>query len=286
MAKISVIGICGYSAFFSVDHFHSEGETLSADSLFEEMGGKGINQAIAAARMGADVSFLAAVGDDSSFHLCRELLESCNIKYTLAVKEKKRTPFAVILTDKKGENRVTVYKSAELEEKDVESFRKEIKSSDFLLLQNEVPEEVNIRAIEIAREYGVKVILNPAPARKLDSEIYKGLYLLTPNEQESEYIDKNQFENTVVTLGSKGCLINSDIALKTLGKIPVDTTGAGDTFNGVLAVALAEGKDLISASEYAIVASGLSITKKYVIDSIPHRKEIEEELKNYKKERK
>lgn len=286
MAKIAVVGICGYSAFFSVDHFHSEGETLSADSLFEEMGGKGINQAIAASRMGAEVCFLAAVGEDTSADLCRALLESCNIRYTLAVKKEKRTPYAVILTDKNGENRVTVYKSAELEEKDVENFRDEIKSSDFLLLQNEVPEEVNKRAIEIAGEYGVKVILNPAPARKLDSELVKGLYLATPNEQEAKFLDKTLFENTVVTLGSRGCLINTETLLKSLGKTPVDTTGAGDTFNGVLAVALAEGKDIVSAAEYAVVASGLSVTKKYVIDSIPNRPEIEKELKNYKKERK
>ena len=284
MAKISVIGICGYSLFMALDHFHATGETLSADTIYEEMGGKGINQAIAASRMKAEVSFLAAVGNDSSAHLCEKLLEECNIKHTLLVKEGKRTPMAVILTDKKGENKVTVYKSAELEADDVELFRKEIKSSDFLLLQNEVPEEVNRRAVEIAKEYGVKVILNPAPPRKLDND-FKGLYLATPNEQESEYIDKEQFENTVVTLGSKGCLINSKTHLSSLGKTPIDTTGAGDTFNGVLAVLLAEGKDLVTASEYAIVASGISVTKKYVIDSIPSRDEIEEELKNYKKER-
>ncbi len=285
MAKISVIGICGKSSFFSVDHFHAEGETLSAESLFEEMGGKGINQAIAASRLGGEVSFLAAVGDDAEKDLCRDLLKKEGIRYYLSVKTGRRTPNAVILTDKNGSNRVTVFKDAELDESDVERFREEIENSDVLLLQNEVPDEVNRKAIEIASRKGVKVILNPAPARELDGFYRDRVYLVTPNEQEAEFISASDFENSVVTLGGDGCLINGEIHLLSLGRAPVDTTGAGDTFNGALAMKLAEGKSLREASLYGIVASGISVSRRHVIDAIPSKKEADENLEKYIKEK-
>lgn len=285
MAKISVIGICGKSSFFSVDHFHAEGETLSAESLFEEMGGKGINQAIAASRLGGEVSFLAAVGDDEEKNLCRKLLKKEGIRYYLSVKSGRRTPNAVILTDKNGSNRVTVFKDAELDESDVEAFRGEIEESDVLLLQNEVPDEVNRRAIEIASEKGVRVILNPAPARALDGFYRERVYLVTPNEQEAELISASDFENRVTTLGGEGCRVNEEPVLPSLGRFPVDTTGAGDTFNGALALKLAEGKSLREASIYGIVASGISVSKKHVIDAIPYKAEVEENLEKYIKEK-
>lgn len=274
MAKISVIGICGKSSFYSVDHFHKEGETLSADSLFEELGGKGVNQAIAAARLGGEVSFLAATGDDPEYALSLELLEKEGIKSHLAVKKGRRTPSAVILTDKNGSNRVTVFKDAELEVSDVESFREEIETSDILLLQNEVPDDVNIKAIEIAAEKGVKVILNPAPARKLSKVYREKVFLITPNEQEAEEIEASEFKNSVITLGGEGCAVG-DERIASLGLTPVDTTGAGDTFNGALALALAEGKSLTDASRLAIIASGISVTKKGVLSAIPYKKDIE-----------
>ena len=275
MAKISVIGICGQSVFMSVDHFHEKGETLSAEGIFEEIGGKGINQAVAAAKMGASVSFLAAVGDDNYGRECLNLAENFNIKPYLIEKEGKNTPLAFILTDKNGENRVTVHKSAELISDDVELFREEIISSDILLLQNEVPDDVNKKAIEIAADNGVKVILNPAPARKIDGETASKIFVVIPNEQESEFINTEKFKNCIVTLGGEGCLINGETKIPTRKVIPVDTTGAGDTFCGALAVCIAEGMTLKKAAEYAVCASGLSVTKKYVIDSIPTREQVE-----------
>lgn len=280
MAKISVIGICGESVFMTVDHFHEKGETLSCESIFKEMGGKGINQAVAASKMGAEVSFLAAVGKDSAAEECKKLLKNCNIKSFLIEKKGLKTPLAFILTDKSGENHVTVHKSAELAANDVDLFKDEIISSDILLIQNEVPEEVNKKAIEIAFKNNVRVIFNPAPARKINDDIASKVFLVTPNEQEAEFINPERFKNCITTLGEDGCLVNGKTKIPAKSVTPVDTTGAGDTFSGVLAVCLAEGMDLEKASHYAVCASAISVTKKYVIDSIPYREEIERRIKD------
>ncbi len=280
MTKISVIGICGNSTFMTLDHFHERGETAVADSVFSEIGGKGINQAIAAARMGAEVSFLAAVGDDDDGEKCAECAKQNGISAFLKVKKDASTAMAFILTDKSGDNRVTVYRGASLDVCDVDSFEKEIAESDILLLQNEVSDEVNIRALEIAVRHGVRTILNPAPARKIPDFIAKNVYLITPNEQEMKSLDISLFKNVVITLGGDGCLVNGKTKIPAVSANPVDTTGAGDTFNGTLAVCLAEGMDLEKASQYANAAAGLSVEKKYVLPSIPKRNEIERKL-NY-----
>ena len=236
-----------------------------------------MNQAVAAARFGAQVSFLAAVGDDSDG---RASLECCieNGITPFLIKKNMPSPTAFILTDKNGENRVTVYRGAELTEEDVGAFEKEIESSDILLLQNEVPEMVNKCAIVLAEKHGVRVILNPAPAR--ESTLSKKLFLATPNEQESRFLDFTLFENTIVTLGKKGCLINGKTIVPATSDRPVDTTGAGDTFNGVLAVCIAENMNLEDSSRYANAASGISVTRAHVIDAIPTREEIERKLQH------
>lgn len=279
MAKIAVIGICGNSIFLYADHFHEKGETLVADSVYEEIGGKGINQAVAATRMGAEVSFLAAVGGDESAKKCLETCKKDGIQAHLKVKEDKATTFAFILTDKHGENQVTEYKGAELTKEDVLEFEGEIASSDILLLQQEVPEEVNDMAVQLAKKHGVKVILNPAPIREISDEVAEQVFLVTPNEQEKQAIDVGRFQNCITTLGKKGCSINEKTIVCGIGVKAVDTTGAGDTFNGVLAVCLAEGKDMATACRYAVHASGISVGRKYVLNAIPYREEIERRIR-------
>ncbi len=280
MPKISVIGICGNSVFMYADHFHKSGETLVADSVYEEIGGKGINQAIAAKRMGAEVSFLAAIGDDSDGRKCADETKKNGIDAHFVIKNGKKTPFAFILTDKTGENRVTVYKDAELENSDVLEFENEIKSSDVLLIQNEVPVSVNEAAVMLAKKHGVKILLNPAPARKISDDMADAVFAVTPNEQERAMIDSDRFKNCITTLGSKGCLINKETSIPAMKVKAVDTTGAGDTFSGVLAVCIAEGMNIEQACRYAVAAAGLSVGKNYVINAIPCRKDIERILKN------
>ncbi len=282
MARISVIGICGKSVFMNVDHFHENGETLIAQSIHEEIGGKGINQAVAASRMGAEVSFLAAVGDDENGKECEETLMRDNIKSYLKIKPGKTTPLAFILTDKNGENRVTEFESAFLTEEDVKEYEEEIAASDILLLQHEVPEEINDIAVKIAKKHNVRVILNPAPARAVNDLLAEYAFAVTPNEHEKCVIDASRFKNCITTLGSKGCCINEEVFIPAIDVKAVDTTGAGDTFTGVLAVCIAEGMSLEESCRYAVTASGISVGRKYVTNAIPFRKETEEFLQGGK----
>lgn len=224
--------------------------------------------------MGAKVSFLCAVGKDDGAEKASETARKYGVDGYFVKCSEKSTTIAFILTDKKGENSVTVFRNAELKPKDVEDFESEIASSDILLLQNEVPIDVNIKAVEIAQKYGVKIILNPAPAREIPQEIANAVFAVTPNEQEAQAIDISRFSNVFVTLGKKGCLINGKTKIKPLKVKAVDTTGAGDTFNGALAVFIAEGDDIETACKKAVKASGLSVTKKYVLDAIPTRNDI------------
>ncbi len=272
MRKITVIGLVGNSVFLNVDKFHVGGETVEAHGIHRELGGKGFNQAVAAARFGADVCFVSAVGKDECKTECEAFLKDEGIKPILFAKEE-GSAFAAIITDASGANRVTEYIGAKLDIQDVEAIRDEIASSDILMLSNEVPQEVNELAADIAYKNGVKIILNPAPYRKANKDYLDKIFLFTPNEYEAKDLD--DYKNVIQTLGAKGCLI------KETGKIvpglnlkPVDTTGAGDTFNGALAASLVLDGDILKAVEVAIKASGISVTKKGAVSSIPRKNEI------------
>ena len=275
MARIAIIGLVGRSMFFEVPRFHSGGETITAKSLYEEWGGKGFNQAVAAARQDAAVSFLGAVNAADA----KALKDFClreGVRATLAVK-KKPTATAAILTDGSGETRVTVYPGAELEPKDVDGFAGSIATADFLLLNNEVPESVNLAAVEIARQYDVQIIFNPAPARKLPKAILEAVSIFTPNEFEEESLECGVRSaecgaEIVTTLGAKGCRIRStgEVIPAPAAKA-VDSTGAGDTFNAVLAVRLAEDESLHAACVAANAAAAQTVAVKYMMPSLPKR---------------
>ena len=182
MARIAVIGLVGKSMFFDVPRFHTGGETITARGFHEEWGGKGFNQAVAAARQDAAVTFLGACAEADRKAIgdfCRQE----GVAPRLCVK-KRPTACAAILTDGTGETRVTVCTGAELEPKDVDAFAGSIATADFLLLNNEVPEAVNLAAVEIAKQCGVKIIFNPAPMRPLPREIVEAVSIFTPNELE------------------------------------------------------------------------------------------------------
>ena len=272
--RIAVIGLVGRSMFFCVPRFHSGGETVHATGFHEEWGGKGFNQAVAAARQGAQVAFLGKVGNETDSRAVRELCEKEGIApcicHTAPFVEP--TACAAILTDALGETRVTVARGIELDEADVDyGFKHEIAKADILLLNNEVPEEVNLRASEIAEANGVKILFNPAPSRPVPEALRRRVSLWTPNEFEEAALGDVGGE-VVTTLGAKGCRIRS-----TGEVIPappaetVDSTGAGDTFNGVLAVRLAEGEALPAACAAANEAAAKSVAARYVMPSIPYR---------------
>ena len=285
MARIAIIGLVGRSMFFGVPRFHSGGETITAKSLYEEWGGKGFNQAVAAARQDAAVSFLGAV-NAADAKAIKDFCLKEGIRATLATK-KKPTATAAILTDGTGETRVTVYPGAELEVKDVDGFAGSVAMADFLLLNNEVPEAVNLAAVAIAKQYGVKIIFNPAPARKLPKAIVEAVTIFTPNEFEEKLLasgfqllgDDGLRANSsklkaevVTTLGAKGCRIGSTGEVVPAPAVKaVDSTGAGDTFNAVLAVRLAEGEELREACVAANEVAAQSVAVRFVLPSIPQR---------------
>ena len=272
MSRLAVIGLVGKSLFFDVPHFHAGGETIAAKSLHEEWGGKGFNQAVAAVRQGAAVAFLGAVQSAD----VKPLADLCAREGVSATLVPKTTPTATaaIMTDGTGETRVTVYPGAALSPNDVDGFADAIALADFLLLNNEVPESVNLAAIEIARHYGVKVIFNPAPARKLPKTILENVFLFTPNEFEEPSLISLSSSEIVTTLGAKGCRIRStgEIIPAPAAKA-VDSTGAGDTFNAVLAVRLAEGESLHDACVAANAAAAQSVAVRHVLPSLPRRED-------------
>ena len=184
------------------------------------------------------------------------------------------------MTDKSGENQVTEFSGAELTEEDVLSFEEEIKNCDFLLLQHEVPHSVNQKAAELARKYKKRIILNPAPIREIPKELMESVFLITPNKQEAEGTDLTAFPHYIITQGNKGCCVDGKVNIPALKEEAVDTTGAGDTFCGTLAVCLAEGMSLEDAAGWAVTASGISVTRKGVFYAIPRRNEIERKM-NY-----
>ena len=258
--------------FFDVPRFHTGGETITARGYYEEWGGKGFNQAVVAARQDAAVAFLGAVNVAD----VRPLKDFCakeGVRATLAAK-KKPTACAAILTDGTGETRVTVYPGAALEPKDVDGFAGSIAMADFLLLNNEVPESVNLAAVEIAKQYDVKVIFNPAPARPLPKALVEAVSIFTPNEFERGEVEKwrGGEAEVVTTMGAKGCRIGSTgEVIPAPSARAVDSTGAGDTFNAVLAVRLSEGDSIRDACAAANAAAAQSVAVKYVMPSLPRR---------------
>lgn len=278
-AKIAVLGLVGRSMFFNVPRFHSGGETVHATGFHEEWGGKGFNQAVAAARQGAHMAFLGKVGSEADSRAVREFCDKEGIVPSICHAEQSVEPTAcaAILTDATGETRVTVARGAELHETDVDrGFADEIANADILLLNNEVPEEVNLHASEIAEAHGVRIMMNPAPARPIPDELKRRVFLWTPNEFEEAALGDVAGE-VVTTLGARGCRIRSTgliVPAANCGKA-VDTTGAGDVFTATLCVRLAEGMALADACRAANIAAAISVTKRYVMPSIPYRDKVE-----------
>ena len=301
MSKVFVIGLSGESIFLKVDHFHKLGETLHAKTLNTECGGKGYNQAVALKKFGSRVSYLSAIGKDVYGDKCEAFLDSQGIK-SFMIRKDIPTALATILTNECGDNEVTVFTGATnlLDEEDVLKVESEIASSDYLLLQLEVPLKANLKAVEIAKKNNVKIVINPAPAQNYTLELLQSVDIITPNEEEAKTIFKvnnlleinnkmadMKIKEVVVTCGSEGALhfkngkINKSPTLKVKA---IDTTGAGDTFNAMLVYKLSNGCDTEESIKWANVAASLSATKKGVMDSIPTLSGIKEKLKENESE--
>lgn len=287
--KVIVIGISGESNFYKVKNFGKIGETIISHSYHKEYGGKGYNQAVSLARMGTEVVFLTAFGNDDIKQNALKVLEEENIKTYYETIDGKSASAAIVI-DEAGDNKVFCYSgvSSDLTKESLKLIECEFIESSYILLQLECNDELLSSAIEMANKYNVKVVLNPAPAHKLDKELLKKCYLLTPNENEAkllfsisdfsvEEIKKIPYENVIITLGKNGAILKegSNIMHISASNVKqINSTGAGDVFNGVLVSFLNKGYSLLEASKYASIGAGMSVTKEFVIDSIPYIDEL------------
>ncbi len=276
------------------------GETVTGGTFLRADGGKGANQAVAAARLGADVALVARVGEDdlgtdSVAGLRREGIDVGHV----TTDPEQPTGVALIMVDRAGENSILVAPgaNARLEVEDVEAARSAIESADVLLTQLESPLEAVQRAVDIAGAAGVTVILNPAPARPLPESLLAGVHVLTPNRTEAALLsnetDPGAAANAlramgcgtiVVTLGAEGALLASEgerVLLPGFSVVATDTTAAGDAFNGGLAVALAEGEDLAVAVRRACAGGALAATMAGARPSLPERTSVERLLADF-----
>ena len=295
---ITVLGSTNTDMVISGDHIPVPGETISGGTFLMNPGGKGANQAVAVARLSkrkGNCRFIAKVGDDVFGRQTAENMKRDKVDAKLIVDRKNASGTALILVDRKGQNVISVALGANgtLSPKDLAPFRKDIASSEALLMQLETPVETVIAAAKIAAAAGVPVILNPAPARKLPAELLKLLDWVTPNETEAEILTgvkvtdpksaqkavdallKRGVRHALITMGSKGVYCGNCRKLYPTKKVKaVDCVAAGDTFNGAFVVALTEGKCCKDAIAFAQKAAAISVTRPGAQSSVPFRREV------------
>ncbi len=298
--KIVVIGSSNTDMIIKTARIPRPGETILGGDFSIAPGGKGANQAVSAARAGGAVTFIARVGEDmfGEQAVSGFIRDNMNVEYIIRDKQAP-SGVALICVDEKGENSIAVASgaNAQVSPADIHAAEDVIVSADIVLMQLEIPIETVEAAAGIAAANGVDVILNPAPAQPLGSGLLKNISILTPNETEAELLTGIKVEdeqgasdaaNDLITKGVKTVLITLGArgvyaaAQDFRGIIPafsvadiIDTTAAGDVFNGVLAVSIAEGKSLIEAVRFASAAAALSVKTLGAQTSAPHRSEIE-----------
>ena len=302
--SIVVVGSSNADMIISVDRLPLPGETVIGGKFSVAGGGKGANQAMAAARLGGVVTFVARLGTDAiGFEALEHFRgEGINVDYITQDKDKP-SGVAFILVGGDGQNSIAVASgaNANLTAAEVQTAGRAFTEAEILLVQLECPLEAIEAAVELAVQNEMRVILNPAPARPLPGELLSRVWLLTPNEVEAELLcgihvkDKAGAakaaealmklgpRNAIVTLGAKGAVIACDGRIEVVPgmKVPVrDTTGAGDVFNGALAVALCEGLSIPAAARFANAAAALSVSRLGAQKSAPTRAEIEEFIVN------
>lgn len=282
---ITVVGSINMDLVVGTERFPKQGETVLGNLYTTVPGGKGANQAVAAARLGDQVHIVGAVGSDAFGTQLLDGLEKEQINTQGVKKTNGASGIANILLSE-GDNRIIVVPGAnhELTKSDIDAQKKVIEKSSLVILQLELPIPVVEYTLQLAKELGVPVILNPAPAGGF-TEAMKQADFLTPNETEAEELFGTNWElelerypnRMVVTLGKNGARYFDGDKHVTVEGFPtqaVDTTGAGDTFNGALAVALAEGSEFKEAVRFANAAASLSVEKFGAQGGMPNRTEV------------
>ncbi|UYP06857.1 ribokinase [Priestia megaterium] len=292
MAKVTVIGSSSMDLVVTSNIRPGAGETVLGESFKTVPGGKGANQAVAAARLGADVSMIGCVGED---HYGKAILENfksngVSVESVKPVTESDSGTAHIILAE--GDNSIVVVKGANdyITPDYVEKAKEKIKEADIVLIQQEIPEETVEYVAQLCQELKVPLLLNPAPARPLKAEVIEQVSYITPNEHEAELLFEGkekeevlkQYPNKLfITEGKQGVRYfngEKEVVVPSYQVETVDTTGAGDTFNAALAVALAEGMGFKKGIQFANRAASLSVTKFGAQGGMPTRKEVEESL--------
>ncbi|CDG15766.1 ribokinase [Xenorhabdus doucetiae] len=300
MAKLIVMGSINVDHILNLESFPQSGETVKGEQYQVAFGGKGANQAVAAGRCGADITFIACIGqDDIGERICQQLAKDNIDTSSIEAIEGELTGVALIFVNQQGENVIGINAGANRRLTSDYFLRhdQKVKDADALLLQLETPLETVQFAAETAKKHHVKVILNPAPAQPISDQLLSLVDIITPNETEAEYLtgiavtddvgaekaawalhDKG-IETVIITLGSRGVWLSEK---GKEGKIvpgfsvkAIDTIAAGDTFNGALVTGLLEGKEMLSAIRFAHAAAAIAVTRQGAQPSVPWRNEID-----------
>ncbi len=297
-ASIIVIGSSNTDMVIKTPHLPAPGETILGGSFFMNAGGKGANQAVAAARLGGSVAFIAKLGDDIFGKQSLQLFNGEGIDTSCILTDPEYpSGIALITVDEKGENCIAVASGANaaLTPYNIQQAKNNIENGGIILMQLEIPLETVAYAAALAAEKNIPVILNPAPACTLPGELLQLISVITPNQKEAEmltgiavYDDVSAMEaalalhekgidKVVITLGAEGAFVYCNNEYRRIAApevTAVDTTAAGDVFNGALAVALSEGQDIFDAIAFACRAAAISVTRLGAQASAPWRREV------------
>ncbi len=296
--KIFVVGSSNTDMVIKTSHLPLPGETILGGNFFMNAGGKGANQAVAAARLQGNVAFIAKVGNDMFGEQARELFRSEGIDVTgVLTDEQHPSGVALIMVDEKGENCIAVASgaNAHLLQEDIIGFEQQIQQAAIVLMQLETPVATIEHVAKLASSAGVSVILNPAPAVRLSDGLLSNIAIITPNQTEAEILTgiavndmlsaekaaialcEKGIETVIITMGEKGAFLFSEGKGELIAServIAVDATAAGDVFNGALAVGLSEGMTVKNAVVFACKAAAISVTRLGAQSSAPYRNEI------------
>lgn len=295
---ITVIGSSNTDMMIKSSELPALGETIIGNEFLMNPGGKGANQAVAAARLGGDVSLVAKTGDDLFGERARQQYKNEDINTEFIFVDTERpSGVALIMVNSKGENCISVAAGANgtLNKHDIEKSRDKLDESDIILMQLEIPLAAVEYVVKTKSETN-RIILNPAPAQELTDELLQEVYVLTPNIPEAEVLSgieingndsvkqaakilkERGVQNVIITLGEEGAYLLNDEVSKFISPPvanAVDSTAAGDTFNGALAVALGNKRDFIEATRFANQAASMTVEKMGAQRSIPYRKELQ-----------
>ena len=300
MGKVVVLGVFVADTAYRASRMPKMGETILGNSFVLGPGGKGSNQAVAAGNLGADVTIITRLADDDFGKMAKQTWQNANVKGSIKYSTNSYTGAAFIfIDDKTGDNAIIIAPGAasEISLSDIHDNSEIISSTDVFLTQLEQPIEVAQEGLKVAKENNKITILNPAPAARLPKEIFGLCDFITPNETETEALtglpvrNEKEAENAakvlndlgvktpIITMGEQGAFLYEHglIPAFNAGKV-VETTGAGDAFNGGFAVALSEGKSALEAVKFGCATASISVTRAGTAPSMPARDEVEEIL--------